>query len=121
LKTGRHSFPATLSWLIELQWHAARWAPGICGLIMAGAEPAKVPDGIIAEIRRREIDGLIDLPKAPSLRRGDRVKILQGPFRAHLAIYPGMKPRQRVEVLLQLLGSQQRVTLPKSSIEPVRS
>jgi transcriptional antiterminator RfaH len=114
-------FPGYAFVLIELQWHAARWTPGICGLIMAGAEPAKVPDGIIAEIRRREIDGLIDLPKAPSLRRGDRVKILQGPFRAHLASYAGMKPRQRVEVLLQLLGSQQRVTLPKSSIEPVRS
>jgi hypothetical protein len=28
-----------------------------------------------------------------------------------------MKPRERVEVLLMLLGSQQRVTLPKGCIE----
>jgi transcriptional antiterminator RfaH len=114
-------FPGYAFVLIELQWHAARWAPGMYGLIMAGAAPAKVPDGVIAEIRRREIDGLIDLPKAPSLRRGDRIKILQGPFRDHLAIYVGMKPQQRVEVLLQLLGGQQRVTLSKSDVERVRS
>jgi transcriptional antiterminator RfaH len=39
---------------IELQWHAARWAPGEFGLIMSGDGPAKVPDAIIDELRTRE-------------------------------------------------------------------
>jgi hypothetical protein len=30
-----------------------------------------------------------------------------------------MKPRERVEVLLTLLGSQRTVELPKASIRPV--
>jgi transcriptional antiterminator RfaH len=113
-------FPGYAFVLIQLQWHTARWAPGTLGLIMDGIQPAKVPDPVIEEIRSRERDGLIDLPKPPPLRRGARVRILRGPFTGHLAIFADMKPRQRVEILLQLLGGEQRVTLAKKDIEVVR-
>jgi hypothetical protein len=39
------------------------------------------------------------------------------PFQGHLGLYAGMRPHARVEVLLALLGGQQRVTLPRGSIE----
>jgi transcription antitermination factor NusG len=48
---------------------------------------------------------------------GDHVKILGGPFRGHLALCAGMKSHQRVEVLLALLGSQQRAILPRADVE----
>jgi|SRR6516225_4608943 len=82
--------------------------------------PAHVPDNVIAEIRGRKVDGLIELAPPPALRRGARVRILRGPFTGHLAVYADMKPRQRVEILLQLLGGEQRVTLAKKDIEVVR-
>jgi len=47
-------FPGYLFIGIEAQWHAARWSPGIVGLIMDGIVPARVPDAIIADIRARE-------------------------------------------------------------------
>jgi transcriptional antiterminator RfaH len=86
---------------------------------MDGAAPAKVPDPVIAEIRQREVNGLIELAPAPAPRRGDRVRILQGPFAGHLAIFADMKPRERVEILLQLLGGQQKVELARDAIEAV--
>ena len=51
---------------------------------------------------------------------GARVRILHGPFTGHLAVFADMRPRQRVEILLRLLGGEQRVTLAKKDIEVVR-
>jgi transcriptional antiterminator RfaH len=112
-------FPGYAFVWIELQWHAARWAPGTCGLIMNGNGPARVPDHVIAEIRGRERDGLVELPKPRGLQRGDKVRITYGPFTEHLALYEGQTAHERVAVLLSLLGGQQRTELPASAIAAV--
>jgi hypothetical protein len=46
--------------LIALHWHGARWCPGVPSLIMAGDGPGHVPDDVIAELRSRERDGLVE-------------------------------------------------------------
>jgi transcriptional antiterminator RfaH len=78
-----------------------------------------VADGIVAAIRSRERNGLVELPKPPRLKRGDRVQIVQGPFRELLALYVGQTSPERVAVLLQFLGGQHRTELPASAIEPL--
>ena len=103
---------------IELQWHAAHRAPGTNGLVMNGGGPAHVPDNVIAELKSRERNGFIELTKPRRPRVGSRVKVTVGPFAGQLGIYAGMKPHQRVEVLLTLLGGQQRVSLSREAIEP---
>jgi transcriptional antiterminator RfaH len=109
-------FPGYAFVLITLQWHAIRRCPGVIGLIMDGMRPARVPDPVIEGIRDRERGGVIVLPRSEP-KRGDRVRILSGPFRGHLAIYAGMSGPERVAVLLQILGGQQRVTLAERDIE----
>jgi transcription antitermination factor NusG len=113
-------FPGYAFVLIELQWHAARWSPGVVRLVSSGgAELAKVPVNVIEDLRSRELNGYVALPQKPGLKRGDKVQVTHGAFTGHLAIFEGMKPRERVEVLLLLFGSQQRVELPKANIQPV--
>ena len=112
-------FPGYCFVAITLQWHAARWTAGVIRLVMDGAQPARVPDAVIEEIRSRERGGLIELPKPPRARPGDAVRILRGPFEGKLAIYAGMNPRARVEVLLSLLGSSQRVMLAADAVEAI--
>ena len=46
------------------------------------------------------------------------MKVTAGPFAGQFGLYAGMKPHQRVEVLLTLLGGQQRVSLSRDAIEP---
>jgi transcriptional antiterminator RfaH len=110
-------FPAYAFVFIRMQWHAARWAPGVIRLVMDGASPARVPDSVIDEIRARERGGLIELPKSPLAQLGDRVRVTAGPFANHVGLYAGMRPRERVEVLLRILGGAQRVTLAASAVE----
>jgi transcriptional antiterminator RfaH len=112
-------FPGYCFLTIETQWHAARWSIGILGLIMDGLRPARVPDDVISEIRARERGGLVELPKPPGPKLGDRVRVLVGPLQGQLGLYAGQRPHERVLVLLALLGGQQRVELPKDAVEVV--
>jgi transcriptional antiterminator RfaH len=84
---------------------------------MNGIGPAAVPEAVIEDLKARETGGLIDLPRPPKFRAGDRVRILHGPFIGHVGLFAGMKPRERVEVLLAILGAAQRVTLAADAVE----
>jgi transcriptional antiterminator RfaH len=110
-------FPGYLFVLIHLQWHTARWAPGVVRLVMNGIGPAAVPEAVIEDLKGRETGGLIDLPQPPKFRAGDRVRVIHGPFAGHVGLYAGMKPHERVEVLLAILGGSQRVTLAADAVE----
>src|SRR5262245_31460828 len=117
------------SFCSRLDDDSRRSVPGACAFAAVAcspivSEPAcpcrKSPfrcRAYIAEIKARERGGLIELPRAPALRAGDPVRVLAGPFQGQLALYAGMKPRERVEVLLQLLGGQQRVTLARGDVD----
>jgi hypothetical protein len=73
--------------------------------------------GIISEIRSRERRGFVELPKL-RLEPGMRVKSA-GPLQDHIGLLAALRPHERVLVLLQLLGGQQRVDLARSSIEAI--
>jgi transcriptional antiterminator RfaH len=108
-------FPGYLFVQILAGWWEARWCPGTLGLVMNGGLPCRVPPDVLNAIRKREVRGLVELPS--KLRRGDRVRVLHGPFTNHVGLYQGMRPHERVEVLLAILGGAQRVELPRGDVE----
>ena len=84
---------------------------------MDGDAPPKVPNAVIDEIRSRERNGVVELPQPPSeFRLDQQVRIVRGALAGKLAIYSGMKSSERVEILLTMLGAQQRVILPRIDI-----
>jgi Transcription termination factor nusG len=54
-------FPGHAFVLVELQWHAARWTPGVLRVVLDGVQPARPPDKVIADLKGRERDGLVEL------------------------------------------------------------
>lgn len=103
--------------------NAFSWTPGTRGLVSYGGEPAIVPSQLIQELRQRlaEIEakgGLV----LYSLKKGDRVRIVRGPFEGYEAIFDAQLPgKERVQVLLAFLNSHPRpLKLDKDDIEKLK-
>ena len=112
-------FPGYLFvWVVQGWWNA-RWSPGVIRLVMDGLVPARVPDAVIGEIRGRERGGFVELPKPRGLAPGTRVRVISGPLSAQIGLLGALRPHERVLVLLNLLGGQQRVELAQAAIEAV--
>ena len=88
-------------------------------LVMDGEQPAHVPDDVIAEIRSRERNGLVELPKPRGLAPGTRVRVISGPLSEQIGMLTLLRAHERVIVLLNLLGGQQRVEFARNAIEAV--
>jgi transcription antitermination factor NusG len=86
---------------------------------MDGERPARVPDAVIAEIKSRERNGFVELPKPRGLAPGTRVRVIGGPLQNQIGLLGALRAHERVLVLLNLLGGQQRVELARSAIEAV--
>jgi transcription antitermination factor NusG len=85
---------------------------------MSGDRPSHVPDQIIAEIRSRERNGFVELPKN-KLKPGDRVQIISGLLEGKRGRYDGEASHRHVRVLLQLLGSERQVRLSSDAVEQI--
>lgn len=114
-------FPGYLFINIVDRWYSIPSTIGVIDVLRASEGPARVPDRIITDLKARERDGVIELLRRPAFRRGDRVRIVAGPFRDQLAVFAGMKPRERVEVLLQFFGGERRLELGRHDIRRAKA
>ena len=90
-------------------------APGVVHLVCMGHEPAPLADAVIGDIRAREgEDGLIDLERA--LCPGEEVRVCEGPFRDAVGVFAAPGDRDRVFVLLNLLGREVRTRIPVAKL-----
>jgi transcriptional antiterminator RfaH len=112
-------FPGYLFVWVVRGWWDARWSPGVVRLVMDGLLPAHVPDAVISEIRSRERGGFVELLPKLRLEPGARVRVLQGPLQDQIGLLAALRPHERVLLLLQMLGGQQRVELASNAIEVV--
>ncbi len=97
---------------------AVRYARGVAYVVRQGRELAPVPEGIIAELRALSETQVLDLPPDP-WRLGENVRVIAGIFQGASGQVVGLVPaRQRVQVLLELLGRENRVELSLEALEP---
>jgi transcriptional antiterminator RfaH len=93
---------------------------GVSGLVRFGNELAVVPDPIIETllIRADRENGVVSL-KPPRFQAGDEVLLLEGSMAGIRGIFQATTGQERVVILLNLLGRENRVTLPESAIAHV--
>lgn len=108
-------FPRYLFVAVDLaaqRWRSIYSTVGVTRLVCNGDDPAAVPDGIVEGLKSREdTDGFIKLDFRPPFRAGDKIRVLDGAFISCLGLFEGMAERERVAILLDLLGRKVRVVL----------
>ena len=113
-------FPAYVFVRLAERFYPVIWTPHVLRLLMAGDQPARLPEEIIMQIRNREKDGFVKLPKRNNLlKKGQNVRITNGSFAGHIGLYDGMGSKERARVLLELLGRKVSVELPETTLLPL--
>ena len=112
-------FPCYLFARFDLSrdYFTVKYTSGVYGLISAGREPLAVPASIVEDLRGRCADGAVELPRR-SFGRGERVKVVGGPFRGFEAIFERyLSSTERVAILLEAIQTHGiRVVMPSDFV-----
>ncbi len=99
-------------------WGPIRSTLGVVSLVRFAYQPAQVPDDLVAALRAREnAEGLVAIPR-DVFKRGGRVRITDGSFMGYEGIFLAPTGRDRVVILLDIMGKLTRATVGSLSIEP---
>jgi transcriptional antiterminator RfaH len=102
------------------RWRSVQSTFGVCHLVSNGTDPAPISRQVLGSLREREDDnGYFRLDKRPKFTLGDKVQVLGGVFAETPGLFDGMADRERVAVLLDLLGRKVRVTLDANRVAAV--
>jgi transcriptional antiterminator RfaH len=97
---------------------AVRYARGVSYIVRQGRELAPVPDDAVAALRSISVSQVLELPPDP-WQLGEEVRVIAGIFQGASGRIVGLVPaRQRVQILLELLGRDNRVDLSIEALEP---
>ena len=108
-------FPRYMFVRIDLatqRWRSVQSTYGVSHLVLNGSDPAPVAGQVIDALKAREdASGCVTLEQRPKFAMGEKVRVLAGVFADNLGLFDGMADRDRVAILLELLGRKVRVSL----------
>ena len=79
------------------RWRSINGTRGVVRLLTLGDSPSFLPAGIVEELQAASEVG-------PSLREGDSVRLLDGPLTGFVGRILRLGPRERVQVLLEMMS-----------------
>jgi transcription elongation factor/antiterminator RfaH len=99
------------------RWRSVNGTIGIDRLLTHGGEPQPVPYGVVEHlIAASDLDGNVCFQF--SLKEGDAIKIIAGPFADLVGQLERLDGDGRVRVLLELMGGSVRLALPRTLVAP---
>lgn len=100
-------------------WRAIRSTYGVSRLVSFGAGPMEVdPELIDAIIDACDEDGVVR-PRLDA-RKGDALRIADGPLAGLIGTLDAMAPQERAWLLLDVMGKSTRVCVPTSDLRRAR-
>lgn len=99
-------------------WRTINSTQGITRLVSFGRDPAVVPQGLIEALQAR-CDASGNLALGSGLSSGDTVSFATGPFVDFVGEVERIDSKQRVWVLLELLGGPARVVAREEQLRTI--
>ena len=105
---------------IQLDKDTQNWSPirstkGVLYFVRFGLSYAKIPDNIIEFIKTNQLNTAEKLKNINKFKSGDKVQITDGVFKNCIAIFKSYKSDERVILLMNILGQQQKLTIKQES------
>jgi len=97
-------------------WSPIRSTKGVLHIVRFGLSFAKIPDNIIEFIKTNELNTVEKLKNINKFKPGDKIQITDGVFKNYIAIFKSYKSDERVILLMNLLGQQQKLTIKQESL-----
>jgi transcription elongation factor/antiterminator RfaH len=121
LRTARVAlFPRYLFIILDLdidRWLSVRSTVGVSSLFTCDNRPTPVPKGIVEAIIE-QADGANVSLFGDSLRAGQNVRILSGPFTDLIGTLDRLDDNGRVRILLQMMGSTVPIVIHRGGLLP---
>jgi len=113
-------FPRYL--FVQLDPVADNWAPirstlGVSSLVRFGGEAAPVPDELVEVLRVRGDEQGIHILPPMEFTQGERVRVKEGPMMGYEGIFLARSGRERVLLLLDIVGGGSRVNVDAGHVE----
>lgn len=99
-------------------WSPIRSTRGVASLVQFGHRPGQVPAGLIPLLRSHEDASGIQVIPGDEYRAGTRVRLVEGGMKGFEGVYLARSSRDRVVVLLEIMGRHTRATVEVSVVEP---
>ena len=100
-----------------LTYTSIRSSRGVSKIVGFGAEPIKVPETLIEQIKYREQADSMGFMAKDLPQPGDNINILQGPFKGLKAVFSHTDGMQRSIVLINLLNQQTPTSFANTQIK----
>jgi len=101
-------------------WSKINSTRGVSYLITNNSSPTSLSDKIISDLKFQENkDGIVPLSCISVFTKGEQVRITDGSFKYHKAIFENFSDNDRVLILLNFLGREIKVLVPAYAIEAV--
>lgn len=113
-------FPRYLFVAIDMaaqRWRAINGTFGVNHIVSMGERPQALPDGVVDEIKAREAEeGLVDVMQDPPFEAGQTVQLTGGALADQVGLFQRLGEKDRVSVLLDMLGRKLEVQVPLQTV-----
>ena len=91
------------------QWRPILSSRGVASIVRFGDKLGFLPQALVEQLRDCEADGSLRQTSAPHFKVGDEVRVTEGPFKDFMAKVLSASDKDRIWLLLDLMGQSIRV------------